>query len=70
MSTGARKARKRSGEPVAAKPVKVGTPVEERLMFVGNVIGLPGTKYQGRFVARSGRKLRDAIEARTGGDAA
>lgn len=70
MSNAERKARKRAGVPVEAKPEKVATPVADRAMFNRQVLGLKGTKYQGRPVAQSTKKLQRELDARTGGEAA
>jgi len=64
VSTAARKARKRAGEPMAVKPAKEATPLEQRSDLAGVVLGAKGTRYAGLPVDRSLRKLVAERKAR------
>lgn len=64
MSTRARKDRKRAGAKIAAKPVKIPTPLEQRSDLNGVVPGVVGTRYTGKLVARSTRRLVAELRAR------
>lgn len=60
MSTAARKERKRRGEKLTPKPVKVGTPLEQRSEFNRVVPGAIGTRYAGKLVPVSAMRLQRA----------
>lgn len=64
MATAERKARKRAGIKSPVKPGKVATPLEHRSDLVGVLPGAVGTKYAGKLVARSTRKLDAERKAR------
>jgi len=63
MATANRKARKASGEKFVRVP-KVGTPLEERAEFNRMVPGASGTKFFGKLVPVSAKRLARALKDR------